>query len=322
MRNAFIKQLTELAKHDKRIFLIVGDLGYNVVEDYVKTNPNQFLNAGVSEQNMTGVAAGLALEGRIVFTYSIANFPTIRAFEQVRNDICYHNANVKIIAVGTGFTYGALASSHHGTEDLAVTRALPNMTVIAPADPFEAVQVAKAVVNIKGPCYIRISKAGQVYTEAPQFLIGKAITVKPGNDISLIAIGSMVADALQASNELGKQGIHARVLSMHTLKPLDAQAIKNAALQTGGILTIEEHNIIGGLGSAVAEVLAEHRLGVPFLRMGIPDTFSKVIGDQDFLKEKHGLSVKNIIKQTLHLLSLSKKRLALKKKLAPIASAR
>ncbi|MBI3335004.1 MAG: transketolase [Candidatus Portnoybacteria bacterium] len=299
MRNAFIQTITELARKDKRIFLITGDLGYNVLEDFIQKLPNQFLNAGVSEQNMTGVATGLALSGKIVFTYSIANFPTIRALEQVRNDICYHSANVKIIAVGTGFTYGPLASTHHGTEDLAIMRSLPNMTAVAPADAMEAKALAKAVVKRDGPCYIRISKSGTVYQKEPELKIGKAITVKEGNGITLIAIGSMVSDALQAARELEEKHIHARVLSMHTLKPLDTAAVKKAAKETRGIITVEEHTIIGGLGGAVAEVLTEEGLCVPFYRIGVPDTFSEYIGDQDYLKEKYGLTAKNIIKQAL-----------------------
>lgn len=296
MRNTFINTLTQLAQKDKRIFLIVGELGYNVIEDYMKKNPRQFLNAGISEQNMTGMAAGMALEGHTVFTYSIANFPILRPLEQVRNDICYHNANVKIISVGAGFTYGPLASSHHGTEDLAIMRALPNMTVLAPADKMEAAALAPAVVKWPGPCYIRISKSKEAHiTPIKHFAIGKAITLKEGKDITLIAIGSMVGDTVIAAQELEKRGIHARVISMHTLKPLDTGVIKKAAKETGGIITIEEHSIIGGLGSAVAEVLAEEQLRLPFFRIGIPDTFSKYIGDQEFLKEKYGLTPTHII---------------------------
>lgn len=303
MRNAFITTLTELAQKNKRIFLIVGDLGYNVVEDYIKKNPRQFLNAGIAEQNMTGMAAGMALDGRIVFTYSIANFPILRSLEQVRADICYHNANVKIISVGTGFTYGALASTHHGTEDLAIMRALPNMTVVAPADKAEATALAPAVVRWPGPCYIRIAKSKEAHTSPIRnFTIGKALTLKEGKDVTLIAIGSMVGDAVIAADQLIEKGVRARVISMHTLKPLDIQTIKKAAKETGGIITIEEHSIIGGLGSAVAEVLAENKLSIPFMRIGIPDTFSQYIGDQEFLKEKHGLSIDNIIKQALALL--------------------
>jgi len=296
MRNAFIKTLTELAKKDKRIFLIVGDLGYGVIEDFQKQFPDQFLNAGVAEQNMTGMATGLALSGKIVFTYSIANFPTLRPFEQVRNDICYHNANVKIISIGGGFAYGQLGPTHHATEDLAVMRALPNMTVVAPADPLETELATQAIARRPGPCYMRLNRAGDpaVYQKPPRFSIGTSILIKPGNDVTLIAIGAMMTEALQAATILEKKGTHARVVNMHTLKPLDTKAIIKAAGETKAIITIEEHSIIGGLGSAVAEVLAEHRAQKPFLRIGIPDTFSRFIGDQKFLREKYGLTAKKI----------------------------
>lgn len=302
MRTEFIQELTELAKKDKRIFLITGDLGYNVIEDFIRSCPDQFVNAGVSEQNMTGTAAGLALSGKIVFTYSIANFPTIRALEQVRNDICYHNANVKIIAVGAGFTYGPLGSSHHGTEDLTILRALPHMTIVAPADAMEAREAAKAVVRHEGPVYIRISKSDPVYQKPVTFQLGKAITIKEGKDVALIAIGSMVADALKAGEELKKKNVSARVISMHTLKPLDVKAILKAAKETKAIITIEEHTIIGGLGGAVAEVLAENKIGIPFVRMGVPDTFSTYIGDQNYLKKKYGLTADNIMRQAFAII--------------------
>lgn len=302
MRTEFIGQLTKLAKRDKRIFLMVGDLGYNVVEDFAKELPNQFINAGIAEQNMTGMAAGMAMSGNIVFTYSIANFPTFRALEQVRNDICYHNVNVKIIAVGAGFHYGPLGATHHATEDFAVMRSLPNMVVLAPGDPLEAEEAAKAMVKWQGPCYIRLGKAAQVYEKPPKFTIGKAITVRKGNNITLIATGGMVGDAIEAANILEKKNIHARVISMHTIKPLDAAIIKKAASETRAILTIEEHTIIGGLGGAVAEVLAEYPKKVPFKRIGIPDAFAQHIGDQQYLKEKYGLTSKHIAKQAMKII--------------------
>lgn len=302
MRTEFIGQLTKLAKRDKRIFLMVGDLGYNVVEDFARELPNQFVNAGIAEQNMTGMAAGMAMSGNIVFTYSIANFPTFRALEQVRNDICYHNANVKIIAVGAGFHYGPLGPTHHATEDFAVMRSLPNMVVLAPGDPLEASEAAKAMVAWQGPCYIRLGKGDKVHKKPPKFTIGKAITIKEGKDVTLIATGGMVGDAMEAAKLLEKKQIKARVISMHTIKPLDETIIKKAANETRAILTIEEHTIIGGLGGAVAEVLAEYPKKVPFKRIGILDTFSAHVGDQEYLKEKYGLTPKNIVKQTVELL--------------------
>jgi transketolase len=302
MRTEFIAQLTRRAKKDKRIFLVVGDLGYNVVDEFQRALPGQFLNAGVAEQNMIGLSAGLALSGKIVFVYSIANFPTIRALEQVRNDVCYHNANVNIISVGAGFHYGPLGATHHATEDLAIMRALPNMTVLAPGDPMEAQAFVDAMIARKGPCYIRLGIAPQIHKKIPNFSIGKALTIKQGKDIALIATGGMLTHALEASQMLAKKGMHARVISMHTVKPLDDSTIKKAAKETRGLITIEEHTIIGGLGSAVAESLADQGLSTPLRRIGIPDTFTKYVGDQAYLKEKYGLTTKNIVKQAQSLL--------------------
>lgn len=305
MRNAFIKTLGELAQKDKRIMLIVGDLGFGVIEDFQKQFPSQFLNAGVAEQNMTGMAAGLALSGNIVFTYSIGNFPILRPLEQVRLDICYHNANVKIVTVGGGFAYGALGSTHHATEDLAIMRALPNMTVVAPGDPIETDLALRALVRHEGPVYLRLNRAGDriVHTKKPSFILGKAITVQRGKDITLVSTGAMLSVVIETAKALDKEGISCRVLSMHTLKPLDDKTVLDAAKETRALLTIEEHSILGGLGGAVAEVLAEHRISLPFLRIGIPDTFSEHVGNQDYLRQKYGLSKDRIIAEAKKLLS-------------------
>ncbi len=311
MRNAFIKQLTELARNDKRIFLIVGDLGYGVIEAFQKEFPDQFLNAGVAEQNMTGMATGLALNGKIVFTYSIANFPTLRPLEQVRNDICYHNANVKIISIGGGFAYGALGPTHHATEDLAIMRSPPNRTVVAPADPIETALATKAIARAPGPCYLRLNRSGDaiIHQTPPDFHIGESLLLKEGKDISLIAIGAIMSEVLSAANLLEKEGIHARVLNMHTLKPLDKKAILKAAKETYAIVAIEEHSIIGGLGSAVAEVLVQYQIGKPFSFIGIPDTFSTALGTQSFLRDIYGLSAKTIVLKSLALLKRSRRKI-------------
>jgi transketolase len=298
MRTAFIDTLCELAEQDERIWLLTGDVGYSVLERFASRFPRRFVNVGVAEQNMTGVAAGLALCGKIVFTYSIANFPTLRCLEQIRNDVCYHNLNVKIVAVGGGFAYGAQGMTHHATEDLAIMRALPNMTVVAPGDPVEAALATQAVVERPGPCYLRLGKAGEpvVYREPPNFQIGKAITVKEGSNVTLIATGGMLYNTVQAAKQLVQQGIQTRVLSMHTLKPLDTEAMLAGAQETGAIITIEEHSIIGGLGSAVAEVLA--KLGdssIAFKRLGLPDAFCSYVGSQEYLREIYGLSVEGIV---------------------------
>jgi len=298
MRTAFIETLCELAEQDERIWLLTGDLGYSVLERFANRFPRRFINVGVAEQNMTGLAAGLSFCDKIVFTYSIANFPTLRCLEQIRNDVCYHNLNVKIVAVGGGFAYGAQGMTHHATEDLAIMRALPNMTVVAPGDPVETRLATRAIVNWRGPCYLRLGKAGEpvVHQTPPAFTIGKAITVREGSSVTLISTGGMLHNVIQAAELLEQQRIQARVLSMHTLKPLDREAVLTAARETGSIVTIEEHGVTGGLGSAVAEVLAEEKnLQVPLLRFGVADDVHKMVGSQDFLLKKSGLSVHDLV---------------------------
>lgn len=297
MRTAFIKTLFDLAKQDERINLIVGDLGYSVVEPFQKEFPCRFINAGVAEQNMTGIASGLALSGKVVFTYSIANFPTLRCLEQIRNDVCYHNANVKIVAVGGGFAYGALGMTHHATEDLAIMRSLPNMLVVAPGDPVEAKSATEAIVRHQGPCYLRLGKAGEpiIHQDKVDFKLGKAIELKYGTDITLISTGGLLYNALKAAEKLEKDNISTRVLSMHTVKPLDKEEVLKSAAETSAIFTIEEHSIIGGLGGAVAEILAEsEHSGVYFKRLGIESTFLSQVGSQEYLRELFGLSPEGI----------------------------
>jgi len=297
MRTAFIETLCELAREDERIWLLTGDLGYSVLESFRDRFPGRFVNVGVAEQNMISVATGLSMCGKKVFTYSIANFPTQRCLEQIRNDVCYHEANVKIVAVGGGVAYGAQGMTHHATEDLAIMRALPNMTVLAPGDPIETALLTRAAAVWPGPCYLRLGKATEpvVHKTTPDAQIGKAIIVREGRDITLIVTGGMLDNTVQAAEHLANQGIEARVLSMHTLKPLDTEAILAAAQKTRGIVTVEEHTVIGGLGSAVAETLITLGYdGVPVQRLGLPDAFSKGIGGQEYLQRLSYLSVDGI----------------------------
>ncbi len=299
MRAAFVRTLIDSARADERIFLLVADVGYSLVEPFAQEFPDRFINIGIAEQNMMGIATGLAISGKIVFAYSLANFPTLRCVEQIRNDVCYHNANVKIVASGGGLAYGALGVTHHVTEDLAIMRALPNMTVIAPGDPTEAALATRAAAEFPGPCYLRLARTGDpvVHEAVPDFQIGKAITVREGSDLTLIAIGEMLYNTVQAAERLVQQGIKARILSMHTIKPLDVEAVLVAVQETSAIITIEEHNIIGGLGSAVAEVLAESGIsGIAFKRMGINDSFCSEVGSQEYLRRIYSLSVEDIVK--------------------------
>ncbi len=305
MRAAFIQKLIDLARKDDRIFLLVGDLGYSLVEPFTQEFPQRFINIGVAEQNMIGIATGLALCDKIVFAYSLGNFPTVRCVEHVRNDVCYHNANVKIVASGGGLAYGSLGVTHHATEDIAIMRALPNMTVIVPGDPIEAKLATQAATEWSGPCYLRLGKTGEpvVHKAVPNFQIGTAITVRDGSDVTLIASGGMLYNAVQAAEQLEQKGIRSRVLSMHTIKPLDTEAVLTAAQETGAIITIEEHNIIGGLGSAVAEVLAESaKSHITFKRMGIKDSFCSQVGSQEYLRKAYSLSVEGIVSEAVQLL--------------------
>lgn len=302
MRTAFIRELSELAAVDPRITFITGDLGYSVIEPFEKAHPAQYVNAGVAEQNMTGMAAGMALTGRVVFTYSIGNFPTLRCLEQVRNDVCYHRADVKIVCVGGGLAYGALGYSHHAIEDIAIMRALPNMTVVAPGDPLEAAGATRALALTPGPGYLRLGKAGEptVHSEGTEFELGRAIVLRDGGDVTLISTGGMLAEVAAVAEALEKQGISVRVLSMHTLRPIDERAILDAATQTGAIVTVEEHSIVGGLGSIVAETLCEHPDAKPVLkRIALPSACTYEIGSQDFLRRRFGLTA-DAIAETVH----------------------
>jgi transketolase len=291
MRTTFVQTLCDIAERDERVWLLTADLGYSVLEPFIERFPTRYLNVGVAEQNMIGVAAGLARCGKMPFVYSIANFPTLRCFEQIRNDVCYHEGNVKIVAVGGGFTYGAQGYTHHGIEDLGVMRMLPNMTVVAPGDPVETRCATQALATHPGPCYLRLGKAKEpvVHESTPNFELGKALTVRPGRDVTLISTGGMLGECTDVARRLEAHGIDTRVLSMHTVKPLDSRAVLRAARETGCIVTVEEHKVIGGLGSAVADVLAESQMRLPrFHRFGVPDRLYHEIGSQMYLRQMAG----------------------------------
>lgn len=299
MRTAFIGRLEELAAVDDRICLVVGDLGYSVIESFAERFPDRYVNAGVAEQNMTGLAAGMAMTGMVVFTYSIGNFPTLRCLEQIRHDVCYHRANVKVVAVGGGLAYGSLGVSHHATEDLAIMRALPEMTVVAPGDPIEAGLATAAVAELDGPCYLRLGKAGEpvVHAETPEFALGQAIRIQDGTDLTLIATGTMLATARIVTDELGREGRSVRLVSMHTIKPLDNNEVLSAARDTGRVFTLEEHSVIGGLGGAVAEVMAEiEEPHAPLRRIGLQSGFTERAGSHQYLKSLHLLDPMGILR--------------------------
>lgn len=296
MRTTFIETLCELAATDRRIWLLTGDLGYSVLEPFALRFPDRYVNVGVAEQNMTGIAGGLARCGKVVFTYSIANFPVMRCLEQIRNDVCYHNGNVKIVAVGGGLAYGAQGYTHHGVEDLAVTRVLPNMVVVAPGDPVETRLATKAISEHVGPCYLRLGKAQEpvVHRSEPAFELGKAILLREGRDVTLISTGGMLDTVVRAAQELARAGIAARIVSMPTVCPLDDHAVLDAAHRTRLIVTVEEHGQ-GGLASAVAEVLAGCRSRAAFLPLRLSRDAIHAAGSQEFLRSRQGLSVEGVV---------------------------
>jgi transketolase len=297
MRDAFLSVLNELAPQHPELLLLSGDLGFGVLNDFIAHFPRQFLNVGVAEQNMSGLAAGLAMEGHTVFTYSIGNFPTLRCLEQIRNDICYHDANVKIVCIGGGMSYGAVGFSHHATEDLAILRTLPGMLVLSPCDLWEAAEAARYLLGHRGPAYLRLDKSTAPVTARYNeiFRPGSIRIVREGWDVTLAATGGILREALLAADTLAQQGIHCRVLSVHTIKPLDTDTLVSAASETGGIISIEEHTVYGGLGGAIAESLMEAG-SFPrfFVRMGLRNTFSSVIGSQEYLRKVYSLDAASI----------------------------
>ncbi len=303
MRDTVIKTLIELGKQDKNIELITGDLGFGVLKSFWETLPDQFVNAGIAEQNMTGVAAGMALEGKKVFTYSIGNFPTLRCLEQIRNDCAYHNANVNIICVGGGYVYGSLGMSHHATEDIAILRALPDVTVICPGDPVEAALAVKKIANTQGTCYLRLGRGGEknVNTVIKEFEIGKAYKLRDAKDLpkkaAIFSTGAILEETSKACDMLEEQGIAVEQYSFPTVKPIDSDVIKDCAERFDHIFTVEEHNVVGGFGSAVAEVLAEFGGKAKLHRIGINDFYCIEVGSQAYLREQVGINADGIVRK-------------------------
>ena len=306
MRDHFISSLTEIAQKNNNIILITGDLGFGVLDNFIEKYPKQFINTGVAEQNMTGIASGLGMDGKTVFTYSIGNFNTLRCLEQIRNDACYHNSNVNIVSVGGGFSYGALGYSHHATEDIAIMRAIPNLRVFSPCDFWEIQEITKQVVELGGVNYIRIDKssAGNTRKNDEDFIVGKGRVLTDGTDLTIIATGGIVELALEAQKKLNLSGISCKVVSMHTIKPIDKNLIIDCVKNTGALVTLEEHSLIGGLGSAVSEILMQESVYPKrFKMMGLDSSFSTIVGSQSYLRKYNNLDTSSIIKCVKKLLS-------------------
>ncbi|WP_153556606.1 transketolase family protein [Roseimaritima sediminicola] len=300
MRDEFIRTLTTMAQADDSIVLITGDLGFGVLTEFAERFPKQFINAGVAEQNMTGIAAGMALEGYKVYTYSIANFVFMRCLEQIRNDAAYHDANVNVVSVGGGFSYGALGISHHATEDLAIMRSQPNVSVFCPSDLDETRWVTEVSAKTKGVSYLRLdkSKADDAAPLGP-LAVGQARPRSSGRDITFVTAGGILQDVCIAADRLRSDGYDVGVISMPTIKPFDHSTIQKLAGECRAVITVEEHNVVGGLGSAVAEsLMASPRRPEIFRSIGLQDQFSSVVGSQAYLRTHYGIDAQGIYEKT------------------------
>lgn len=296
MREAFIRGLTALAREDDRVVLLTGDLGFKLFDDFARTYPGRFLNAGIAEANMMSVAVGLSMQGWNPWVYSIVPFATLRSFEQIRNDVCYNDAPVRVVGIGGGYSYGPNGPTHHALEDVAVMRTLPKMTILCPGDPVEVELAVRASSTHSGPIYLRLGRAGDpaVHEETPDFQIGRAIQISDGTDCSLVSMGGILPVAKKTSELLAARGISARLISMHTVKPIDGESIRRCLAETGVIFTIEEHSLIGGLGSAVGEWMVANSASGRLHSLGTADEFAPSCGSQGFLREKAGLTAESL----------------------------
>lgn len=304
MRNAFADELTRLGHDNERIVMLSGDIGNRLFDKFRAAHPTRFYNCGVAEQNMMGVAAGMAMSGLRPIAYTITPFVTTRCLEQIRTDACYHEAPVTVISVGAGLAYANLGPSHHACEDISFLRSIPNMTVICPGDAWEVRAALRGVMNDNRPAYIRMGKKGepQVHKSVPEnFKIGEALTIEQGEDICLLSTGNMLPEAMEAAKLLREQGYSVEVVSFHTVKPLDTKRLKDIFSRYKLVATLEEHSLIGGFGSAVAEFLADTQIAPKgFLRFGTPDKFFKLAGEQEFAREQLGLTAHQITQRVLN----------------------
>ncbi|MBS5984202.1 MAG: transketolase family protein [Clostridium butyricum] len=307
-REAYGKALVKLSNLNDRVVVLDADLSKSTkTADFKTAAPERFINMGIAEGNMMGVAAGLATCGKIPFASSFAMFAAGRAFEQIRNSICYPKLNVKVCATHAGLTVGEDGATHQSVEDIALMRAIPNMTIINPVDAVETEAAILAIAEYEGPCYVRLGRlAVETINDENnyKFEIGKGVTLSEGNDVTIVATGMMVQLALKAKEELSKEGINAKIINIHTIKPIDCELLVKAAKETGAIVTAEEHSIVGGLGSAVSEVVTEE-FPVPVVKVGIKDTFGES-GKPDQLLEKYGLTVESIVNSAKRAISLKK----------------
>jgi transketolase len=301
-RGTFGISMKELGKSVENLMVLTADLcNTSGLSQFQKTSPDKFLNVGIAEQNLIGIAAGLAKEGKNVFATSFSTFAAMRSYEQIRIYLGYMELNVKVVGLAGGLAMGMFGPTHYGYEDLALMRAVPGLTVLSPADGTEVVKTMLALINFKGPVFVRLSGAMNnpiVYKNDYEFEIGKAITLRQGNDVAIIATGTMVFESLAAANILAENGISATVVNMHTIKPLDISVISKVCEDLRLIITVEEHGIVGGLGGAVAEYKSTLKESPSQLFIGLPDKFDKA-GEYKYLLEKHGLTAKQIAEKII-----------------------
>lgn len=297
MRTAYLDTLYDLASKDKRVYALISDNGAIVYDKYRRDLAEQYLNLGISEANMLGMAAGMASCGKIPFAYTIGAFLAYRALEFIRNDICLQNMNVKIVGTGAGMKYSALGPTHHSTEDLGCLRSLPNLVILSPASPMEVAKATRAAYEYDGPVYIRLgtNREQEIYEKDFSFEIGKGITLFDGKDITIIGTGNILTEVLKAREMLEKEGVSVRIINIHTLKPLDKEIIIKAISETKAIITVEDHDIIGGLGSAVAEVIAESGRAVRFSRVGLQEHFAIGYGNYEDMIRQNKICAEEIV---------------------------
>jgi transketolase len=297
MRNAFAKQVTKLAQQDERVVLLSGDIGNRLFDDFKIGCPNRFYNCGVAEANMISVAAGMALSGLRPVCYTITPFITYRCVEQIRVDVCYHHAPVIIVGTGAGLSYASLGGTHHSCEEMGMLRLLPGLAVLAPADELEVRAALKAALKYPDPVYMRIGKKGEpiVHKTQPDFVIGRAITVRQGTDVCLLSAGTMLPAAIESAECLGRDGISAQVVSFHTIKPLDEELLHEVFARFKLVASLEEHSVLGGLGGSVAEWLADQpETAARLIRFGTRDEFLHETCEQDEAREYFGLTAAGI----------------------------
>jgi transketolase len=302
MRDAFAAEITQLAAEDERVVLLSGDIGNRLFDRYKQRHPRRFVNCGVAEANMIGMAAGMALSGLRPVAYTITPFVTTRCLEQIRVDVCYHDTSVIIVGVGAGLSYASLGGTHHACEDIALLRVLPNMTIVCPGDAQEVRQALRAALRRGGPVYLRLGKKGEpvVHERAPELTIGKGIVLREGEDVCLLSTGTVLPLALEAAARLSKDGVGAQVVSLHTVKPLDDELLADVAARVPLLVTIEEHSVLGGLGGSVAEWLADRPARLArLLRIGTADEFMHGGGEHEDAREHAGLTPEKIAERTL-----------------------